>query len=119
MFICILLTAAEIGLWFVRALHPWTFLGMQIFKTTFWALYFAVGIATTVVQRVIESNIIWTPWMYWQAVGLSLAFVTSVGALVYGAAVMHRYRKAGTYGPMDIEIGRKEEATVTEVPSPS
>lgn len=115
MFICILLTAMEIGLWFVRALHPWTFLGVQIFKTTFWSLYCAVGLATTVAQRVIEHDLIWTIWRWWQVVGLILALGVAVGGLIYGAVVMHRYRKAGSYGPVG-ERSRREEATMTGAP---
>lgn len=120
MFICILLTSAEVGLWFVRALHPWTFLGIQVFKTTFWLLYFSVGIATTVVRKVIESNLIWPFWRIWQAAGMSLAFIVTIAALIYGSVIAHRYRKAGLSRSMENEIYRKEdEADFSDVPSPS
>lgn len=110
-FICILLTAAEIGLWFVRALHPWTFLGIQVFKSTFWILYFAVGIATTVVQRVIDSSLIWPFWKLWQAAGMSAALAVTIAALIYGAVVAHKYRRAGKFAEMTSEnkTYRKEE----------
>lgn len=122
MFICILLTAAEIGLSFTHALHPWTFLGIQIFKSTFWTIYFAVGMATTVAQRVIESNLIWTPWKYWQAVGMSFAFAVTIAALIYGAVVVHRYRRSGGSGQMQVDekdLGRQEDAEMGDVPWPS
>lgn len=99
-FICILLTAAEIGLWFVRALHPWTFLGIQIFKSTFWILYFAIGIATTVAQRVIDSDLIWTIWKYWQAAGMAASLAITIAALIYGSVVVHKYRRAGDVADM-------------------
>lgn len=121
MFICILLTAAEIGLSFAHALHPWTFLGTQIFKSTFWLIYFAAGMATTVAQRVIDSDLVWTAWRYWQAVGISLAFAVTIAALIYGAVVVHKYRRSGTFGQMQMgekELGRQEEAQMGDVPWP-
>lgn len=119
MFICILLTAAEIGLWYVRALHPWTFLGIQVFKSTFWLLYFCVGMATTVAQRVVESDLVWTIWKIWQAVGMSLAFVVTIAALVYGAVVVHRYRKGRTYGQTEDEKNEKAGGDVDDDPPQS
>jgi len=110
-FICILLTAAEVGLWFVRALHPWTFLGLQIFKSTFWILYFAIGIATTVVQRVIDSSLIWPFWKLWQAAGMSASLAITLAALIYGSVVVHKYRRSGFLADMSSEnkTYRKEE----------
>ncbi|KAM0714965.1 hypothetical protein Q7P37_009430 [Cladosporium fusiforme] len=122
MFICILLTAAEIGLSFVHALHPWTFLGSQIFKSTFWTIYFAVGIVTTVAQRIIDSGIIWGVWQIWQTVGLVLTFVVTIAALVYGAVVVHRHRKSGGLGKKEMgekDLGQQQDATVGDVPWPS
>jgi hypothetical protein len=118
-FICILLTAAEIGLWFVRALHPWTYLGIQIFKSTFWVLYFAIGIATTVVQRVIDSSLIWSIWKYWQAAGMSASLAITIAALIYGSVVVHRYRKSGLIADMSDEktYRKEEESDLSDRPS--
>lgn len=127
MFISILLTAGEIGLSFAHALHPWTFLGIQVFKSTFWIIYFAVGIITTVAQRGIESNLIWTAWQIWQAVGISLALVIILAALVYGSVVVHKYRKTGKLGLeadfVGVEKGHgleppRERAIMGDVPWP-
>lgn len=120
MFICILLTAAEVGLWFVRALHPWTFLGIQVFKTIFWLLYFAVGIATTVASRVIDSDLIWPFWKLWQAASLSVAFAATIAAFIYAIVVAHRYRRAGNFQHCDSESEfSRNESDVSSVPSPS
>jgi hypothetical protein len=120
MFICILLTAAEIGLWFVRALHPWTFLGIQVFKSIFWVLYFAVGIATTVEQRVIDSSLIWPFWRLWQAASLAAALATTLAALIYGSVVAHRYRRSGTFQHCDSESEySRKESDVSEISCPS
>lgn len=119
MFICILLTAAEIGLWFVRALHPWTFLGTSVFKSIFWILYFAVGIATTVEQRVIDSNLIWPFWRLWQAASISAALAVTLAALIYGSVVAHRYRRGGIFQHCDSESEySRKESDVSSVPSP-
>lgn len=119
-FICILLTAAEIGLWFVRALHPWTYLGLQIFKSTFWILYFIIGIATTVVQRVIDSSLIWSIWKYWQAAGMAASLAITIAALIYGSVVVHRYRKSGVIAEMSSEnrtYRKEEESDLSDRPS--
>ena len=104
----------------MRALHPWTFLGLSIFKTIFWLLYFAVGIATTVEQRVIESSLIWPFWRLWQAAGLSAAFATTLAALIYGSVVAHRYRRSGNFEHCDSESEySRKQSDVSEVPWPS
>jgi hypothetical protein len=120
MFICILLTAAEVGLWFVRALHPWTFLGIQVFKSIFWVLYFAVGIATTVEERVIDSGIIWPFWRLWQAASLAAAFAVTLAALIYGSVVAHRYRRKGNFQACDSESEYSRKASdVSSTPWPA
>jgi hypothetical protein len=117
MFICILLTAAEVGLWFVRALHPWTFLGLQVFKSIFWVLYFSVGIATTVEQRVIDSSLIWPFWKLWQAASLAAALAVTLAALIYASVVAHRYRRKGSFQHCDSESEySRKESDVSSIP---
>jgi hypothetical protein len=105
-------------LWFVRALHPWTFLGIQIFKSTFWILYFAIGIATTVVQRVIDSSLIWPLWKLWQAAGMSASLAVTLAALIYSSVVVHKYRRSGLFANMseDKTYRKEEESDLSDAP---
>ena len=87
-----MLTALEISFWMVDALHPYTFLGFQVFKAGFWLVFFPVGIATTVMTRVIASGLIWEFWWILQTAFLSLGFTATIAALIYGAWVAHTYK---------------------------
>jgi hypothetical protein len=103
----------------VRALHPWTFLGIQVFKSIFWVLYFAIGIATTVVQRVIDSDLIWPFWRLWQAAGMAASLAVTLVALIYGSVVAHRYRRSGLFADMSSEnrtYRKEEESDLSDAP---
>lgn len=89
---CIVLTALEIAFWMVDALHPYTFLGFQVFKATFWLVYFPLDIASTVMVRVIASQLIWGFWWILQTVFLSLGLTATLSAFIYGAWVAHTYK---------------------------
>jgi hypothetical protein len=63
------------------------------------------------VQRVIDSNLIWTIWKYWQAAGMAASLAITIAALIYGSVVVHKYRKSGIVTDMAWEnrTYRKEE----------
>lgn len=118
MFIMLLCTAGEIAFWFSRCLHPWTYLGIQIFKTLFWLIYIAAAMALTVARRAMESDILWTVWRYWQAVGTSLSFLATLGALIYASVVVHRYRKAGgNYGAEEKQMDLESDSDISTAPT--
>ena len=93
MFLILFIPPLEIALWFARVLHPWTYLGLQVCKTGFWALYLVLAVATMATKPVLRYEELWALWKIWLMVGIALNFVCCVGSLVYGAVVLRRWRR--------------------------
>lgn len=93
MFLILFVPPLETALWFARALHPWTFLGLQTVKTSFWALYLILAVATMATKPVLKYEELWALWKIWLMVGIALNLVCCVGALVYGAVVLRKWRR--------------------------
>jgi len=93
MFLVLFIPPLETALWFARAMHPWTHLGLQIFKTGFWALYLILAITTMAMKPVLKYEQLWALWKIWLMVGIALNLVCCIGALVYGAVVLRRWRR--------------------------
>jgi len=83
----------ETALWFTRILHPWTYLTLQIAKTSFWTIYLVLAIATMVTKSVLRYEELWALWRIWLIVGIALNLACCLGALAYGAWVVRRWRR--------------------------
>lgn len=93
MFLILFIPPLEIALWFARVLHPWTYLGLQVCKTGFWALYLVLAVATMATKPVLRYKEVWSLWKIWLMVGIALSLVCCTGALVYGSVVLRKWRR--------------------------